>query len=111
VESTCFDDIDANILGASINLLLHEIGRCFVNTKYSLGVLCSEGSRRGHGITAVSSDHFLISLEASAQITLATKQTEYSNRHGLRSARTIRARDHQYALHQAEVRSMQFDMC
>lgn len=73
-SNTCFDNIDANVVGASIDLLLYEVGRCLMNAKHPLGILCSESSRRRHGVAAMSSDHLLISLEASDRNTLAASR-------------------------------------
>lgn len=62
-ERTSLDDIDTNVVEASINLPLQELWRHLVDGVDALGVLSGQGSRGRHGIAAVGGDDLLVCLE------------------------------------------------
>lgn len=65
-DSTCYKictslhDIDANVIDACIDLLLHEFRWYVVDVKDFLSVLSSQCCRSGHSIAAMGGDHLLI---------------------------------------------------
>jgi hypothetical protein len=68
---TSFDNIDTNIFHNSLDLLLYECRRGFVNPIDALSVLSSQSSRRGHGIATMCRDDFLVGFEAPARFAVS----------------------------------------
>lgn len=66
-DHTCFDDINADVLNAGVNLLADKRGRRVVDVIDALCVLRRQCRRRRHGIAAVCRNHFLVGLEATEQ--------------------------------------------
>lgn len=62
---TRLDDIDAYILDASLNLLLHKRRRNVVNVSHAMRILRRESRRRRHGVATVCARNLLIRLQAA----------------------------------------------
>lgn len=98
---TGFDNINADILNARVNLLADEGRRRQVDVVDTLRVLCRESGRRSHGIAAVGSDYFLVGLEATTQQKSERPQwrheddLETGTQVHVRSTRAVRAGYHQ----------------
>jgi hypothetical protein len=71
---TSLDDIDTDIIYASFDLLGNKIGGNDMNALDALSVLRSEGRSGGHGIAAMGSDDFLVSLKSTE-----ANSCQYSN--------------------------------
>ena len=65
---TCLDDISANILDASINLLPDKCGRHDMNVSHAEGVLRGESRGGREGVAAMCGDDFLVCFEAADKI-------------------------------------------
>jgi hypothetical protein len=68
---TCLDNVDANVLYASINLLLHKRSGYDVDVLDAQRVLRRQRRRGRHRVTAVGRHDFLVCLE-----TAVAKQAE-----------------------------------
>lgn len=64
---TCLDNIDTNILYASIDLLANELGRHDVHIPDAQCVLRRQSRSRRQGIAPMSSDDLLIGFKAAAR--------------------------------------------
>lgn len=62
---TCLDDIDANVLSASIDLLPYKFRRRLVYSSHTCRVLGRQSSRGSHSITAMSGGDFLVGFQPS----------------------------------------------
>lgn len=99
MQHTGLNDINPNILHTSINLLLHEFRRYFVDSADALRVLRSEGGCGGHCIAAMGCNDLLVGFEPAVRSALVAKLAEHVAAPDSRSARAVRAGYHQHALH------------
>ena len=68
VFNTSFDDIYADIVNASVNLLFHKLWRCMMDACDACSILCGQGRRGSHGVAAMSRNDFLICFEAATYV-------------------------------------------
>ena len=60
---TCFNDIGLDVLENCIDLFPHKLGGYVVDVFDAQRVLSCQRCRRRHGVAAMGSDDFLISLD------------------------------------------------
>lgn len=65
----------------------------------TLGILCSQGGCGGHSIAAVCGNHLLVSFEPTSNACISFTAPRLLNVLHSRSARAVRASNHQYSFH------------
>ena len=64
-KHTCLENIYTYIARTGVNLLFNKVGRRDMHTSHAFRVLRRQCCRCCHGIGAMSSNDFLVSLEAT----------------------------------------------
>ena len=67
-EHANFDDIDADIIDAGINLSDHKVRGYMMNAENPLSTLSSQSGGCSHGIAPIGSNHFLVSFQPAIRI-------------------------------------------